>query len=88
MTATTTASSGSTVNFRASPGGRIILQIPVNKTVTVEQKGEDWSTVTYSGRTGYVMTKFLLFGDSGDTITVSRAKLERIYDELGQILHG
>ncbi len=62
MQARVTTQSGS-LNMRstAASNGTIITTIPQNATVTVVTKGGEWTKVTYSGKTGYAMTKFLTF---------------------------
>ena len=97
MTATVWASSGATVNLRSKPSAAASLvdQVPIGSTVTVISTSDDWSTVNWCGKKGYMMTKFLIFGTvqpgeddtvDKDTITVSRARLMAVYSELGAIL--
>ena len=89
MTAKVYASSGSTVNMRTSPDlkSKLIVQVPVGSTVEVINKGVEWSEIKYNNATGYMMMKFLHINEqSDDYITVSRAKLEQIYKEIGELL--
>ena len=51
--------SGGTLNFREQPDGRVMMQIPNTAVLQLMEKGSEWCRVTYQGRTGYVMTKFL-----------------------------
>ena len=98
-TATVWAPSGSTVNIRKNQdkGSALVDRVPVGEKVTLEHLGEEWSRIEYKGKTGYIMTKFLIVGEvtpgkdepSGDDpnmITVHRSILEDIYDQLGQVL--
>jgi SpoIID/LytB domain protein len=57
-----TTESGS-LNMRksASSGAVVIRTIPQNAIVTVVKKSGDWTQVTYEGKTGFVMTKYLTF---------------------------
>lgn len=84
------ASSGDTVNMRSQPSktASVITQVPVGKIVDVYEKGSEWCKIGYQNLKGYMMTKFLDFGEtpSGDTITVSKADLETIYKMVGQML--
>ncbi len=75
-TAIVNTQSGS-LNLRATQGGSIIGRIPMAATVSVQEKGDTWSKVTYGGQTGYVMTVYLKFPSDGTptpvpgTITVA-----------------
>ncbi|MBO2516561.1 MAG: hypothetical protein CW338_04675 [Clostridiales bacterium] len=62
LTAKVNTSSGS-LNLRSSgsTSGRILRTIPKGATVTVLEKGGTWSRISYSGTTGYVMSKYLIF---------------------------
>lgn len=55
------AESGSTVKMRAKPSAlcRLYWDVPVGSEVIVMNKGDKWSEIIWSGRTGYMMTKFL-----------------------------
>lgn len=90
MTATVYASSGSTVNMRseASAKAKIIEQIPIRSTVDVISVGGEWTQIKHKDMTGYMMTKFLKFNEDDDMIVVSRAKLQQVYDLLGELLRG
>ena len=87
MNATVYASSGSTVNLRVRPDikSRVVAQIAIRSSVDVKDTGAVWSSVSYQDKSGYMMTKFLKFS-TGDTIEVSREKLEQIYNEIGELL--
>ncbi len=96
-TATVYAQSGSTVNLRSSPdkNGDVITRVPVGATVDVhdDYSDETWSKVSFGGRTGYMMSNFLIIGivkpgdsGNGDLIMIDRAQLRNIYDKLGDLL--
>ncbi len=57
----TTVSGSLNLRKTAASNGTIITTIPQNATVAVNQAGNEWTNVTYSGKTGFVMTKFLTF---------------------------
>ena len=86
------ASSGGSVNMRKSPStsAPIVTQVPVGSIVDVYEKGAEWCKISYKGAIGYMMTKFLDFGESpapsGDTVTVSKSELETIYAMIGKML--
>lgn len=73
-------------------------EIPAGTTVEVIESGDKWSRIQTAGKTGWMMSKFLRHdlipaGDNnqdpsppGDVILVDRARLEKLYDELGDIL--
>jgi len=65
LTAVVTTPSGS-LNLRksASAQANILTTIPQNTTIAVQERGTAWCKVTYGGFIGYVMTKFLRFGDA------------------------
>ena len=67
----TTANGG--LNLRDAINGTRISVIPQGATVSVHSKGADWCRVSYSGKTGYVMTKFLTFGSAAPTETPAPA---------------
>lgn len=64
-TATTYAESGSTVNLRKSrsTSSPLVDRIPIGETVSVEKYRDDWCAVRWKGKAGYIMTKFLIFGE-------------------------
>ena len=65
QTVTIWAPGGSTVNLRKhqDKGSALVDRIPIGETVSLEYQGDEWSRVRYKGKTGYVMTEFLKFGD-------------------------
>ena len=62
-TATVVAEHGKTVKMRAKPSTKCSLywDVPIGSTVTVNERGKEWSNITYNGQTGWMMTKFLAF---------------------------
>ena len=72
-----TANKG-TLNLRATPGGKILAQIPNGTQLEAQSEGE-WSKVEYGGKTGYVKTEFLSI--SNDKI-ITKDELEKVYDSL------
>ncbi len=84
---------GSTVNFRTKPNGDVINTIPFGTMVTVTQEQGEWSGFVYDEKPGWMQSRFLADPGSapapdanGDAITVSRAKLTAIYQELGAMI--
>ena len=68
-TATVYAENGKPVNMRRGMGTsyKLVCAVPCGDTVTVLNEGSEWSKVQYREdgilRTGYMMNKFLIFGD-------------------------
>lgn len=85
---------GSTVNFREKPASdsRVLATIPFGSVVNVTSEQGDWSGFVFDGKPGWMQSRFLAdpgsppAPDTGDTITVSRAKLTAIYQELGAMI--
>ena len=78
------------IHMRQSPDtkARIVADIPQGSDAVLLESGGAWNQVAWSGQSGYVMAKFVhkATDSSGETITVSRAELERAYDILGDLL--
>lgn len=55
--------SGGTLNMREQPStsARVLLLIPNASSVTVYNRGSEWSEIVYQGNRGYVMTRYLTF---------------------------
>ena len=70
--------------MRAEPAssGKVLAQIPYGTALEVSSTTTEWVQVTYSGKTGYVMSKFL--GNKPKTITQS--ELQQIYNSLKEAL--
>lgn len=64
--ATVWAESGSTVKMRAKPSAvcRLYWEVPVGSQVVVLEPGDKWSRILWAGQSGYMMTRFLIFGDT------------------------
>ena len=73
-----------TLNMRAAPSSSsmVLAQIPYGTALEAEFTSDDWSKVTYNGKTGYVMNKFL--GESSTQVT--KDELQRIYNSLKSTL--
>ena len=73
-----TASSGTTVNLRDNPStsAKVINQIAVGQVVDVTSAAGDWSTITWNGKSGYMMTKFLKKVEGSDSNKIWYVKIE------------
>ena len=100
MTATTWARNGTTVNLRKSKntGSALIDRIPIGQVVEVTDQGDEWCGCTWKGKSGYIMTQYLIFGEvvPGENeapasvpegmIMVNQKELEQVYDMIGNLL--
>lgn len=87
------ALTGSTVNLRKTPDGDLVDRIPVGATVTVIARRDGWARVSYDGKSGWLMERFMQVdgedlpaqGDDADTVTVClpRDVAEMLRDALG-----
>jgi hypothetical protein len=73
QTATVYAENGKPVKMRAKPSVSCNLywEVPCGEEVIVDDEGEEWSRITWNDRMGYMMTRFLLFSDPGELVTVT-----------------
>lgn len=80
---------GGALNMRKAPSTSAdrITQIPDGSIVDVTAEDNEWCAITYNGKSGYGMRKYLEEEkETGDRVTVSRAELEKIYDTIGDWL--
>ena len=100
MVATVYSDNGKPVNFRKKPSMSAALmdQIPVGEQVEVTEQGSEWCLCKWKGKTGHIMTQFLIFGEyvPGENtdstpapdgmVLVNREELEKVYDMIGNLL--
>ena len=91
QTAIVCSANGGAVNFREEPRkeAAVIDRLPYGTVVELLDYGSTWSRIRYRGRSGYMMSEFLMLddsGDDGDMIQVSRVELQKIYDKIGGLL--
>ena len=92
MTAIVVSDDGYPVKLRptASTSQLYVEKIPVGTTVSVLEKGEEWSKVTALGKTGYIMTKFLSSEDTPTddsvTLTIPKTCAAALLSALQQVL--
>ncbi|MBQ2777961.1 MAG: SH3 domain-containing protein, partial [Peptococcaceae bacterium] len=71
------------LNMRSEPDtnkGKVIKQIKNGATVTVlEQVDEDWTKVSYSGKEGYVQTRFLNLTVAAEGKTIYADASDHLY---------
>lgn len=73
MTATVWADNGKPVNLRKhqSTLSALVDRVPCGETVAVLEYGSEWSHVEWNKKTGYMMTRFLVFDDLDNFYTVT-----------------
>lgn len=73
-----TALTGNTVNMRQSPSSsaKVITQIAVGQVVDVISAADDWSTITWNGKSGYMMSKYLQKVNSSENNKVWYVRIE------------
>ena len=78
--ATVHAESGKTVKMRAKPSTlcRTYWEVPVGSQVMLTDPGGEWSAITWAGRSGWMMSKFLM---TGELYTVAVNHLDRLTAE-------
>ena len=86
MTATLTvsASSGSTVNLRETPGGALLDRVPLGERVTALQEQDGWTEITCRGRTGWMQSRFLHPDASGADASL-QARMEEMETRLSDM---
>ncbi len=83
---------GGGLNLRVSPSTASIspIQIPNNTALTVQTHNSTWSTTTYGGYSGFVMSQFLTGGSTASMlygrVTVSSDKLNVCESPGGDVL--
>lgn len=77
----------------ASTGDRHYIEIPQGSEAELLEGGGAWNKIKFGSRTGYVESRFVHrtgetdeSGGGSEMVSVNRADLERIYDELGDML--
>lgn len=96
-TAVITADSGSTVNLRSKPDGALVDRIPVGATVSVVAKQDGWVRVSYAGKSGWMMERYVQAdGDAATpaapdeaehvSIALPRSMAEQLRDALSDAL--
>ena len=86
------SSNGGSVNMRSKPStsGSLIVRVPNGSHVEVIGESGEWCNIKYNGKTGWMMSKYLLVDDATGidpyVVLVSRDELEEIYNKIGNML--
>ena len=69
---------GGGLNLRqtASLDAKVLGQYPTGTWVTIHEQGDTWSRVTVNGKSGYMMTKYLAFGEDADKVDCAFPQME------------
>lgn len=96
MLAKVQTSNGKELKLRPTPSTEkpYIAEMPNGSVVQVHADAEGWAKVTWDGKTGYCMSKFLAYDNdssavtTGDTVTISidRSVAESVYVCLADVL--
>ena len=60
-----TSGNGTPINLRKTKGGDLLDRVPDGDTVEILESGEKWSRIRWKGKTGWMMSQFLVADDSG-----------------------
>lgn len=80
-----TAVSGSTVNLRRTPGGALLVRIPIGTQVQVEATRGEWSRLTHNGRTGWMLSKYLQAGESADRMSLLEQAVSELRNRVAEL---
>lgn len=88
-----TAAASKTVNVRNKPNGGLLFTVKFGDIVNVSAEQGDWTQISYAGRTGWMMSKFLHITDESTgsatqdtmspTLREALAEIDKAYIELG-----
>ena len=85
------AQTGSTVNMRDEPGGKVVAKISVGDVVDVLDESTGWRKILYHSNVGYMQEAFLEKHHPNDmiTITIHRDMAADLYNALaGVVTYG
>lgn len=73
-----TASAGNTVNMRQTPSSsaKVLAQVAVGQVVDIISAADGWSEITWNGKSGFMMSKYLQKVSGSDSNKVWYVRLE------------
>lgn len=82
------AQTGSTVNMREEPGGRVIEKIAVGEVVDVLDESAGWKKILYHSNVGYMQAAFLKEYHPNDMVSINipRDLAVDLYNSLAGVL--
>lgn len=88
-TAIVNAESGKTVKMRAKPSSlcRLYWDVPIGSEVVIMKEDGNWSEIIWNGRTGYMMSKFLVNSNATYTVVIPGRTAEEA-DNIVQMFEG
>ena len=82
---TVSASSGSTVNLRKTPGGQLLDRIPLGEQVTALRQQDGWTEIAYQGQTGWMQARFLQEEASSGTPSGLEIRVDELEARLDHV---
>ena len=76
------AQSGSTVNARSEPGGKVIARVAIGTEVDVCAQSAGWTTIVLNGETAYMQSAFLRAASLDEQLQTLLEKLDEIENRL------
>ena len=83
-----TGAKGNSVNLRRTAGKtstNVIMQVPVGATVEVVNDYGEWCDIRYNGTSGYMMSDYLEYGQTGESSDLTDEQRQAIDNALKQI---
>ena len=74
---------GANLRAKESTASTLVMKMPEGALVGVISRNEDWAKVTYAGKTGYVMCKYIVDVDGQLSIEERLDRLEKLAREAG-----
>ena len=80
------AEKGSTVKMRAKPSTlcRLYWKVPIGSQVVMMEPGEKWSGIIWAGQSGYMMSQYLITGETLYTVTIPGVTKEQAEELCGE----
>ena len=83
-TAQVWAQSGSTVNVRTEPGGRVIERLSIGTQVEITARSAGWAAIRYDGGEGYMQSAFLREADLNKQVEALAEKVSALEERLAK----
>ena len=82
------AENGKPVKMRNKPKTSCSLywEVPCGAEVMVDQRGDEWTKITWAGISGYMMTRFLQFEDEPEPMETYTVTIPGLTKEQAEVL--